>query len=136
MTVQLLVFIIVFFVLMIVMIGRHARKFNERKKEVLLSREFWMFLGSIVIVLASFQIVFTTSIPVFNSLFRTHIAPPLDRTGFYNHWQAPFARLSRGKLADFLDGLKYRQGTRRLGNCRLLAGYLEGNAQARQTTEP
>ncbi|MCC6817830.1 MAG: cytochrome c biogenesis protein CcsA [Bacteroidia bacterium] len=35
----------------------------------LYSREFWMFVGSMVLLLSGFQIIIMTSIPVFNKLF-------------------------------------------------------------------
>ncbi|MEI7982792.1 MAG: cytochrome c biogenesis protein CcsA, partial [Bacteroidota bacterium] len=106
MTFQLLVFLLSFLVLMAVMIGAHVRKFHVPKKETLLSREFWMFIGGIIIVLASFQIIFTTSIPVYNTLFHTDIAPPTDRVGFYNRWQMLYALLIAGFIA-FSQFLNY-----------------------------
>ena len=106
MTAQLLVFLLVFLVLMIVMIGINIKKFYQKKEEILLSREFWMFIGALVIVLAAFQILFTTSIPVFNSLFGTNIAPPADRVGFYGRWQLPYALLVAGFIA-FSQFLNY-----------------------------
>jgi cytochrome c-type biogenesis protein CcmF len=99
MTMQLLVYLLVFFVMMVVMIGVNVRKFHSAKEDILLSREFWMFIGAIIMVLAAFQIVFTTSIPVFNSLFHTGIAPPADRVGFYNRWQTPYALLIAAFIA-------------------------------------
>ncbi|MDP1622060.1 MAG: cytochrome c biogenesis protein CcsA [Bacteroidales bacterium] len=99
MTLQLLVFMLVFFVMMVVMIGINFRKFHTAKQDILLSREFWMFIGAIIVVLAAFQIIVTTSIPVFNSLFHTDVAPPVDRVGFYNRWQMPFALLIAGFIA-------------------------------------
>jgi cytochrome c-type biogenesis protein CcmF len=106
MTAQLLAFMVVFLILMSVLIGVNIRKIHEKKEDILLSREFWMFIGAFVIVLAAFQILFTTSIPVFNSLFGTNIAPPADRVGFYNKWQAPFALLVAGFIA-FSQFLQY-----------------------------
>lgn len=106
MTAQLLIFMIAFFILMTGMIAFHARKFHEKKKDILLSREFWMFIGAIIIVLSAFQVVFTTSIPVFNSLFHTDIAPPSDRTGFYNQWQTSYALIIVGFIA-FTQFLNY-----------------------------
>lgn len=106
MTTQLLVFMMIFFILMIVLIAKNIRKFYEKKEEILLSREFWMFVGAIIIVLAAFQILFTTSIPVFNSLFKTNIAPPADREAFYNRWQLPYALLVCGFIA-FSQFLNY-----------------------------
>lgn len=58
-----------------------------------LTVDFLMLVGSLILALSAFQISFTTSIPVWNKLFDLHIAPPLNVTGFYNHWQAPFAFL-------------------------------------------
>jgi len=106
MTLQLLIFLLTFLVMMIVMIAIHARKFHVTRKDLLLSREFWMFIGSIIVVLAAFQIIFTTSIPVINSLFHTDIAPPVDRVGFYNRWQMPYALLIAGFIA-FSQFLNY-----------------------------
>ncbi len=106
MTKQLLIYLLTFLVMMVVMIGFNFRKFHVSRKDIILSREFWMFIGAIIMMLAAFQIVFTTSIPVFNSLFHTDIAPPVDRVGFYNHWQMPYALLIAGFIA-FTQFLSY-----------------------------
>jgi len=106
MTAQLLVFLIVFLVLAIFFIAVRAKKFSEKRIEILLSREFWMFLGSVIIVLAAFQIIFTTSLPVFNGIFKTNIALPGDRVGFYNRWQTPYVLLIAGFIA-FTQFLQY-----------------------------
>jgi cytochrome c-type biogenesis protein CcmF len=55
------------------------------------SREFWMFIGSLVLLVAAFQITFTTSIPVINKLLGTNLAPPIKPVQHYNSWQIPFA---------------------------------------------
>jgi cytochrome c-type biogenesis protein CcmF len=99
MTMQLLVYLLVFFVTMVVAITANFKKFHTAKQDILLSREFWMFIGSIIMVLAAFQIIFTTSIPVFNNLFHLDVAPPVDRVGFYNRWQMPYALLIAGFIA-------------------------------------
>ena len=108
MTVQLLVYLLVFLAIMVVMISLNATKFSEKKREILLSKEFWMFIGALMIVLAAFQVLFTTSIPVVNSLLGTHIAPPTDRIGFYNRWQIPYALLIAAFIA-FSQNLNYEQ---------------------------
>jgi cytochrome c-type biogenesis protein CcmF len=107
MTAQLLVYLLVFLVLMLVMTGLNFRNLAIRKKEILLSKEFWMFVGALIVVLAAFQVVFTTSIPVFNSLFHTNIAPPSDRVGFYNRWQMPYALMIAAFIA-FAQFLNYQ----------------------------
>jgi len=106
MTAQLLIYLLIFLVLMTVMIVINVRKFTEKKKEIFLSREFWMFVGAIIIILSAFQILLMTSVPVFNKLFGTDIAPPADRVGFYNRWQIPYALLIAGFIA-FSQYLNY-----------------------------
>jgi cytochrome c-type biogenesis protein CcmF len=72
-----------------------------------------MFLGSLIVILAAFQIIFTTSLPVFNSLFGTNIAPPADRVGFYNRWQTPYVLLIAGFIA-FTQFLHYNDNSGRV----------------------
>lgn len=55
------------------------------------SREFMMMYGAIVLLLAAFQIISTTSVPVVNKIFGSSMAPPSDVVNFYNTWQTPFA---------------------------------------------
>lgn len=63
------------------------------EEEGIWSREFWMFVGSIILLVSSFQIMFYTSMPVWNKLFDTNKAPATDVIAFYNSWQVPFAIL-------------------------------------------
>ncbi len=72
---------------------KNIKYFPKLKTDTFLSREFWMYLGAIVMVLSAFQVFATTSIPVFNTVFGTSIAPPNDVIGYYNKWQLPFAIL-------------------------------------------
>jgi len=73
---------------------------KSKKEDDLTSREFWMFIGSLVLLIAAFQIIFSTSIPVINKLFGPEgalplltdaMAPPLDAIKHYNSFQVPFA---------------------------------------------
>jgi len=107
MTVQLLVYLLVFLGMMVVIIVRHFKRFNIARQDMLLSREFWMFIGSVILVLSAFQITVTTSVPVFNKLFGTEVAPPVDRVGFYNRWQLPYALLIAAFIA-FSQLLNYK----------------------------
>ncbi|PBQ31143.1 hypothetical protein CNR22_04975 [Sphingobacteriaceae bacterium] len=61
---------------------------KEKDEEELFSREFWMFLGSLILILSSLIITYFTSIPVINKLFDTQFAPPKVPT--YNIWMVPF----------------------------------------------
>jgi cytochrome c-type biogenesis protein CcmF len=103
---QLVVYIAVFFLLMGIMTGARFRQIYEKRREILLSREFWMFIGAVIIVLGAFQVMFTTSIPVFNKILGTEYAPPSDGIGFYNRWQTPFALLIAAFIA-FSQFLNY-----------------------------
>jgi len=53
------------------------------------SRELWMLIGSMVLLLSGLHIITQTSIPVFNKLFNTSRAPRGE--DYYNLWQMPFA---------------------------------------------
>ena len=110
MSTQLVMFLLAFLILPIVFISLRSGQFNQKRKEILLSREFWMFIGSLIIVLAAFQILFTTSIPVFNAIFGTNIAPPTNAVAFYNRWQTPFSLLIVGFIA-FSQFLNYNENT-------------------------
>jgi len=62
---------------------------KEEEEESLYSREFWMFIGSLVLLLSSLIITYFTSIPVLNKLFGLDKAPV--KIPEYNLWQVPFA---------------------------------------------
>ena len=87
------------------------------------SREFWMFIGALTLTISSFQITFSTSIPVINKLTeiianpvlgifgiqeRAALAPPIDVIEHYNSWQLPFALLITSLIA-FTQFLKYKK---------------------------
>lgn len=71
-----------------------------QKEEVIQSREFWMFVGAMVLVFSSILITFSTSIPVWNKLVDVygslmgkgdmtpyHKAMPLDPIDHHNRFQ-------------------------------------------------
>lgn len=105
---QLLIYLLTFVVISFFMLFYRMRHFpKEKSDDNLSSREFWMFIGSLVLLIAAFQIIFTTSIPVINQLFgpegflpfnainssvyNENIAPPIEIIDHYNAWQVPFA---------------------------------------------
>jgi len=57
---------------------------SEQKEESTNSREFWMFIGSLVFFLSAMFIIAKTSVPVYNRMFGTKIAPPEDVEFSYN----------------------------------------------------
>jgi len=67
---------------------------KEEEEESLYSREFWMFVGSLVFLLSALVITYFTSIPVMNKLFQGWLYES-EKAGIkvadYNMWQTPFA---------------------------------------------
>ena len=55
-----------------------------QKEENISSREFWMFIGSLIFFLAALYIIAITSLPVYNKIFGTNYADPQDREFTYN----------------------------------------------------
>jgi len=78
-----------------------------KKDEETYSREFWLFIGALVLTVACIQIIITTSIPVYNWVFGTKMAPPTDLVHFYNKWQLPFAVVI-AIVSGFTQFLKYK----------------------------
>lgn len=88
----LLVWLSVSFILTIYAYMRFFPK--EEEEENLYSREFWMFVGSLVFLLSALVITYFTSIPVMNKLFQGWLYES-EKAGIkvadYNMWQTPFA---------------------------------------------
>jgi len=87
----------------------------SKKEESIYSREFWMFIGSLVLLLSAAQVLSSTSIPVMNKITSSFsgffnwlyehaghieafknmadgsVAPPIDAISHYNRWQLPMA---------------------------------------------
>ncbi|MEJ5996182.1 cytochrome c biogenesis protein CcsA [Pedobacter sp. Du54] len=78
------------------------------KDEETYSREFWMFIGALVLTVACLQVIFTTSVPVFNKAFGTNFTPPINAIQYYNKWQVPFAVLVT-LVSGFSQFLKYKR---------------------------
>jgi cytochrome c-type biogenesis protein CcmF len=64
---------------------------NHASDDNILGREFWMFIGSLMLVLSAVQVLVGTSKPVFNKIFGTSMVPPEDVIGYYNMYQMPIA---------------------------------------------
>ncbi len=127
---QLIVLIIAFILPALILLADNWKSIpNPQKEEKTSSREFWMFVGSLVLLISSIQITFTTSIPVLNSvntglvnwfpfldgfkllgieIFKTNYAPPQDAETFYNSIQVWFAILI-ALLSAFVQFLRYKK---------------------------
>jgi len=89
---QLILYILFFLVLAAgLLIANRKSIVIHHEDEKLSSREFWMFIGALVLLIGCIQITIYTSIPVFNKLFGSNIAPPVDAIDVYNRWQVPVA---------------------------------------------
>jgi cytochrome c-type biogenesis protein CcmF len=93
---QLLLYLGFFTLLAIVLLAMNFKKFPRTPEEdSIWSREFWMMIGALILLVSAFQISITTSIPVINKVFGTHLAPPAEGRVIqhYHQWQIPFAIL-------------------------------------------
>jgi cytochrome c-type biogenesis protein CcmF len=89
---HLVVDVVVFAVIAIVLLVTRWKELPfSKKEEDTYSREFWMFVGSVFLALSCLQLVVVTSIPVWNAIFKTSIAPPTNPVTLYNVFQAGFA---------------------------------------------
>jgi cytochrome c-type biogenesis protein CcmF len=76
------------------------------------SREFWMFIGSLIFFLSAMFIIAVTSVPVYNKVFNTNIADPQDREFAYNKVMVMVAIII-GMLTAVSQYFKYRQTGRK-----------------------
>lgn len=103
---QLVIFMLAFLLLPAILYWRSRKQVQEpEKEEPITSREFWMFIGSLVLLFSSGLIIFTTSLPVLNKLIDVwgsligqdlsawHKASPADPISHYNKYQIWIALL-------------------------------------------
>ncbi|RYZ97753.1 MAG: cytochrome C biogenesis protein, partial [Sphingobacteriaceae bacterium] len=79
-----------------------------KKDEETYSREFWMFVGAVFLGLSCFHLIVVTSVPVWNAMFGTKLAPPTDPVKHYNIIQSSFAVIIT-LLSGFTQFLKYKK---------------------------
>lgn len=106
---QLLAFMLVFvlpaFILFFI---RYTNIPAIQKEENSSSREFWMFIGSLVFFLSAVVIIGQTSLPVFNKIFGIKFAPPEDPEFAYNSIQI-YVAVIIGLLTAVGQYLKYKE---------------------------
>ncbi|MDZ4794656.1 MAG: cytochrome c biogenesis protein CcsA [Bacteroidota bacterium] len=81
-----------------------------RKEESSSSREFWMFIGSLVFFLSALVIIGITSIPVYNKILGTKMAPPEKAEFMYNQIHV-FVAIIIAVLTAVTQYLKYKTTT-------------------------
>ncbi len=115
---QLLIFILVFFIpSMALYIRRYKSIPAIVKEEATYSREFWMFIGSLVLFLSAFIIMAITSLPVFNKIvatssllkgvFKNAFSQPEDVEFTHNQVQV-FVAIIIGLLTAITQYFKYK----------------------------
>jgi cytochrome c-type biogenesis protein CcmF len=108
MNLQLILFIVVFAVPAFILFGARYKNIPTiRKEENSYSREFWMFIGSLVIFLSAMFIITATSLPVLNKIFGKQWAMGDDREFGFNRIEI-FVVIILGLLTAFTQYLKYK----------------------------
>ena len=101
--------VVIFLTLAVVLLIIRWKELPHTKKdEETYSREFWMFVGAVFLSLSCFHLVVVSSIPVWNAMFGTHMAPPTEPVKHYNIVQASFAVVVT-LLTGFTQFLKYKK---------------------------
>ncbi|MBK7291645.1 MAG: cytochrome c biogenesis protein CcsA [Chitinophagaceae bacterium] len=108
MNMQLLVFLLMFVLpALVLLIIRYKEIPTIHKEENTSSREFWMFIGSLVFFLSALVIIGKTSIPVVNKILGTKIAPPEKAEFSYNQIMV-FISIIIAVLTAVTQYLKYK----------------------------
>ncbi|OON66884.1 cytochrome C biogenesis protein [Hymenobacter sp. CRA2] len=90
---QLLVYLMAFVVLSIALLVWRWKQIPVSEKELTMyNAELWVFVGATVLCLGAFQVLFTTSIPVWNALvgffgIKSNLALPADQIAHYTKFQ-------------------------------------------------
>ena len=111
MNLQLILLIVVFFVPTIILFLIRLKEIPHIvKEENTWSREFWMFIGSLVIFLSAVFIVIATSLPVINGIFGTKWTTGDDSKFAYNRIEI-FIAIILGLLTATVQYLKYKNSS-------------------------
>ncbi|WP_207513091.1 cytochrome c biogenesis protein CcsA [Longitalea luteola] len=89
------------------LIVRYKRIPHIAREEEFNSREFWMFIGSLVLFLSAMAIIVPTSFPIINKLFGTSLVIGEDKEFPYNRIQI-FVAIVVGVLTAIGQYLKYK----------------------------
>jgi len=80
----------------------------NKQEENIGSREFWIFIGTMLLLLSSFFIIKTTSLELWNKIFGTKYSQPVDVKFHYNKIQVLFAIIV-ALLTAFIQYLGYKK---------------------------
>ena len=93
---QLLVYLLAFVALAVVLAASKWKNLPSDEQEAsVYTKEFWLFIGATVLCLAAFQVIATTSIPVYNKILESfgkvsNLALPTDQMSHYGKFQTWF----------------------------------------------
>ncbi|MEO0895411.1 MAG: cytochrome c biogenesis protein CcsA [Bacteroidota bacterium] len=89
---QLLVLMGLYTAFVAVMMLFRGKEIPEKSDESRVwTAEFWLFIGVLVFMFSALLITAATSLPVFNQIFGTNLAPPVNVQLFYYQWNVWFA---------------------------------------------
>ena len=109
---QLLMFLLLFFVpALVLFFVRYKQIPTIVKEEAISSREFWLFVGSLVLFLSAVYIITYTSLPVFNKVSDSKKALGEDQEYTYNRVMVLVAVVI-GVLTAITQYLKYKNTSR------------------------
>ena len=112
MNVQLALYVLAFLIpAYVLFISRYRQIPHIVKEEATSSREFWMFIGALVLFLSAMYIIIFTSLPVFNLLMKNKVNTGDDQTFSYNRIEI-FIAILIGLLTAVTQYLKYKGTTR------------------------
>ncbi len=117
---QLIAFIAVFLLPASFLFAKRNKSIPTiNREENTYSREFWMFIGSLIFFLSASVIISITSLPVFNKLLHTKWAVGEDPEGFHNQVQV-FVAIIIGILTAATQYLNYKNTGKKLFLKRIL----------------
>lgn len=111
---QLLMFIFFFCIASIAFMIKGFKSVPvPEKEETIFSKEFWMFIGSLVLLFSAILITFTSSIPVYNKVaellgYDLGLTSPLEPIEHYNKYQVWIA-IFVGLFSAVSQYLRYRE---------------------------
>jgi cytochrome c-type biogenesis protein CcmF len=109
MNAQLLTFLLIFVIPSLALFAiRYKQIPTVYKEEAFSSREFWLFVGSLLFFISAIYIIGKTSLPVFNKIFGTKYAPAQDIEYSYNKVLILFSFVI-AILSAISQYLKYKQ---------------------------
>lgn len=89
---QLILLVFIYLIPVVILFGIRWKQIPTKdENQPFWSASFFLTLGVLLFLFSSAEILFSTSLPVFNKIFGTHAAPPAQLQLFYYKWNVWFA---------------------------------------------